>query len=172
MTRRLLASALLIAAVVGCTTPVSSRAPLPGTGTLAARAAGGFHDLQGKSASLASFAGKPLVLSFLSPGQADSEAQLPLLIRLADAYAADGVAFLVAGPSAKPAVLKAWATANDLAFPVWEDRQSAEFDARRFKAVPAHEFRRADATVQHAQEGFMSRGELTERLEALVRGAR
>lgn len=170
MTRRLLASILLATLATGCAMPAAPRAQAPAATVLAARASAGFHDLQGKTTSLATFAGKPVVVSFLTPNQPDCEAQLPLLIRLADAYAAEGVAFVVAGEGAGPAALKAFVAAHQLEFPVWEDRQGQEWRSRGFSAVPAHEFRRRDGSVQHGHQGFMSRGELTEQLEALVSG--
>lgn len=162
-----LAAGLLL---LGCASAGAPRAHLQGPPGLAARAlaeAGGFFDLAGRPASLAELRGKPLVLSFLAPGEADSEAQLPHLIRLAAAYAPAGVAFLVAGERATPASLKAYVATHGLAFPVWEDRAGAEWTRRGFAALPAHEFLRADGAVAHRHDGFMSRGELLAQLEAL-----
>ena len=153
--------------LIGCAATGTPRAAFKAAAPLAVRADGGFFDLAGKPAGLGSFAGKPVVVSFLAPGQDLCEAQLPHLIRLAAAYAPAGIAFLVAGERADQASLKAYVAQHGLAFPVWEDRAGAEWTKRGFTALPAHEFRRADGGVAHAQEGFMSRGELLAQLEAL-----
>lgn len=161
----LLAGAVLI----GCAATGTPRAAFKAPVAPAARAAdaSGFHDLAGKPASLAAFAGSPVVVTFLAPGEPESDAQLPHVIRLADAYAPKGVKWLVSGERASAADLSAFVAAHGLAFPVWEDRDAAEWRRRGFRQLPAHEFRRADGSVQHARDGFMSRGELLEQLEAL-----
>lgn len=156
--------------LVGCAATGTPRALFQPASSLAARTADGFFDLAGKPASLAAFAGKPLVLSFLAPGQDDSEAQLPHLIRLQAAYAPEGVAFLVAGEHATPAGLRAYVAGHGLVFPVWEDRGAAAWRQRGFAKLPAHEFLTASGAVAHSHDGFMSRGELLEQLEALKPG--
>ena len=131
-------------------------------------AAGGFHDLHNKPISLAAFKGKPIVLSFLEPGTHDSEAQLPILIRLADAYDAQGVVFVMAGENASQQALKDYVEIHDLAFNVWEDRTAAEWRKRDFARVPAHEFRLKDGQVWEAFDGFMTRGQMTAAIEGLL----
>ncbi len=153
--------------LIGCAATGTPRAAVKAQAPLAARAADGFFDLAGKPANLAAFQGKPVVVSFLAPGEADSEAQLPHLIRLAGAYEPEGIAFLVAGERATAAELKGYVATHGLTFAVWEDRAGAEWQRRGFKRLPAHEFRKAGGSVQHAHDGFMSRGELLEQLEAL-----
>lgn len=155
--------------LIGCAATGTPRVAFKAQAPLAARAAEGFFDLAGKPASLASFAGKPVVVSFLAPGEEDSDAQLPHLIRLAASYEPEGIAWLVAGERQTAAELKPWVATNGLTFPVWEDRAGAEWTKRGFKRLPAHEFRKAGGAVQHSREGFMSRGELLEQLEALKR---
>ncbi len=141
-------------------------------GPLATRgtAPAGFHDLRNKPISLNTLLGKPVVLSFLEPGHSDSEAQLPILIRLADAYAGDGVAFVLAGENANQSALRAYVITHDLAFPVWEDRAASEWRRRDYNQVPAHEFRDAVGHPHAAHDGFMSRGEMTAAIEALLAG--
>lgn len=160
---------LVGAFLIGCAATGTPRVAVKAPIAPAARAAeaGGFHDLAGKPVGLASFAGKPVVVTFLAPGEPDSDAQLPHVIRLENAYAAEGVKWVVAGERTAPADLKAFVAAHGLTFPVWEDRGAAEWQQRGFRKLPAHEFRRADGGVQHAHDGFMSRGELLEQLEAL-----
>jgi len=132
-----------------------------------ARATAAFVDLQGAPVSLDRFAGQPVVLSFLAPADGDSQAQLPLLIRLAGAYQAEGVVFVVAGEEASLAQLREFKQAHELTIPVWQDKGGAELASRGFGSVPAHQFIDRTGHVAANREGFQSRGQLLEQIEAI-----
>lgn len=157
--------ALLGLALVGCGRPDAPALRQPTAALSVARAQGGFTDLQGQAVSLAQFKGHPVVLSFLGPRHLDSLAQLPHLIRLADAYQKEGVVFVVGG-EAPVSELRKLVSEHGLAFPVWHDAAGQEFQRRGFSQLPAHEFLRADGGVAARHAGFMARGEL---LEAIAR---
>ncbi len=158
---------LLVAAalVAGCGAPAATQVASRGGPTVAAQARSGFLDLQGKPVSLDAFRGQPVVLSFLAPGDWDSGAEVPLLIRLAGAYQPEGVVF-VCGGEGSAATLREFA--RDLPFAVWQDPAGRELASRDFGSVPAHQFIGRDGRVVASREGFLSRGQLTELIEALL----
>ncbi len=153
------------ALVAGCGAPVAGQVAVRVSQTVAAQARSGFVDLQGKPVSLDAFRGRPIVLSFLAPGDRDSGAQVPLLIRLAGAYQPEGVVFVCGGEGSRSALKE---FGRDLPFDVWQDRDGRELAQRDFDAVPAHEFIGRDGRVAASREGFLSRGQLTELIEALL----
>jgi thiol-disulfide isomerase/thioredoxin len=129
---------------------------------------GGFVDLDGNSVSLDSYAGKPVVLAFLSPTDGDSQAEVPLLLRLAGGYAADGVTIIAAGESSSVDALRGFQASAGITFPLWQDATGSELKARGFHGVPAFEFIGRNGSVAGSHEGFASRGELTAGIEGIV----
>lgn len=157
---------LLMASLAGCATPLQRLQPVD---LVQARAVAGFVDLDGHDVALASLKGHPVVLSFLQPDQPDSEAQLPQVIRLADAYQAEGVIWVVATEQATLEGARRYAQAHDLVMPIWVDRDGQELADRHFAAAPAHQFLDRQGRVVKSQAGFMSRGQLLEALAAITR---
>lgn len=135
-----------------------------------AQAAGGFRDLSGNLVSLAQAIGHPVVLSFLSPTNWDSGAEVPQLIRLAGAFQPSGVQFIVVGEGASVQDLLQWATQNQLPFPVWQDPSGIELADRGFQAVPATQFLGAAGTVIRSEAGFLSRGQLLAGIARITQG--
>ncbi|MBM3269042.1 MAG: TlpA family protein disulfide reductase [Candidatus Sericytochromatia bacterium] len=152
------------ALIAGCGVAATPRLAGQQPAASAAQARGGFVDLQGRPVSLDAFKGRPVVLSFLAPGDWDSGAQVPLLIRLAGAYKPEGIAFVCGGEGSQGALRE---LGRELPFDVWQDLGGRELAARGFTGVPAHQFITRDGRVQASREGFLSRGQLTELIEAL-----
>ena len=150
---------LLLVACGGVPAPMTSQSA---SGRLGALATAGFFDLAGNPASLAADLGSPVVLSFLSPADGDSGAELPLLIRLAGAYQADGVRFVVVGEGASAQSLAQWAGDNQLPFPVWQDPSGSGLTDRGFSGVPDTQFIDRNGGVVSSEGGFLSRGQLLE----------
>lgn len=165
--RRLLSGFLLVGLLAGC--GLSPAVPVAPAARAQAQATSGFQTLAGQPVTLASLRGRPVALSFLQPDQGDSEAQLPLIIRLASAYQAEGVAWVVAGEGTSLAALRQYAAAHGLTMLVWADLQGQELARRQFSSTPAHQFLDREGHVVKAHEGFMSRGELLEGLAAITR---
>lgn len=156
-----------VAAVVGA--QVGGNVPAVAAKARAAAArVEAFKDLDGNPAGLARFNGRPVVLSFLSPTDYLSQAQVPHLIRLAGAYQPEGVVFVAAGEKASLQELKDFARQADLGFPLWQDPGAAEFRSRGFTGLPAHQFVDRAGKVVVSRQGFMSRGELLEAIAAIL----
>lgn len=164
--QKLVVFALLGVALAGCGQSAVTSLSQPTASSMQGRAQAGFTDLKGRPVSITQFKGHPVVLSFLNPQQADSQAQLPHLIRLAAAYQSEGVVFVVGGETPKASDLVTFVADHGLTFPVWHDGDGSEFRRRGFSGLPAHEFLRTDGLTASRQQGFMSRGEL---LEAIAR---
>ncbi len=185
MARRTFIALGIAAATAGCGVAAGSMAPMhptmstPVHPTMAAKsvphkasrpvaAAESFKDLDGNPVGLSQFKGRPYVLSFLSPSDNDSQAQVPLLIRLAGAYQSKGVVFVVAGEQASVQELRDFARQSELPFPVWQDPGAAEFRSRGFTGLPAHEFVDATGNFAISRQGFLSRGELLQAIASIL----
>lgn len=164
----LVAAALCLAAC--------AHAPAPTAAMHAAAAhvrgldASGLADLDGNPVSPDDYMGRPLVLAFLGPKSWDSQAEIPNLIRLADAYASEGVAVVGIGEQADVPTLKAFVASSGITFPLWQDPNGNEWHRRGFARVPAFVFIRRDGSQASDHEGFASRGELLEGFEAIANG--
>jgi peroxiredoxin len=163
-----IAGVALLLGLTGCSSTPAGTLTGPRAATVTAATTSSFVDLAGARVSLAKFAGKPIVLTFLTPGDWDSGAQLPHLIRLAAAYQEEGVVFVCAGEKATLADLRKFKTANSLDFPVWQDVGGREFAARGFSKVPAHQFISKAGAVVSEHQGFLSRGELLARIAQIL----
>lgn len=159
-----------IATLVGCgvrppvaPTTVATRAIAHGDASL-----GGFTDLQGRPVSLDSYIGQPIVLTFLSPKNSLSQAEVPLLLRLAGAYQPEGVAFVAVGEDATSAELSDFSNTAELTFPLWQDQDGTELARRRFTGVPATQFIDRQGRVVASKQGFLSKGELLENIAKIV----
>lgn len=159
-------SASLLAACSAAPAGLAPVRPAFVRGPMAAAEAG-FEDLDGQPASVGEALGHPVVLAFLSPSDGDSQAEVPLLLRLAGAYQGDGLQVIAIGEGASVEALRSFQASAQLTFPLWQDPGAAEFAARGFSALPAFQFIDARGQVQAAQQGFMSRGQLTQQIEAL-----
>jgi thiol-disulfide isomerase/thioredoxin len=170
--RHAIAPTLLLAALLlgacGRQAPVTASPRLAAVPKAHAVVRGGFHDLDGRAVSLDSFAGKPVVLAFLAPTDGDSQAEVPLLLRLAGGYAADGVTIVASGESPDVGALRAFEASAGITFPLWQDESGAELKARGFHSVPAFQFIDRNGTANSSHQGFASRGELTAGIEAIV----
>ena len=127
-----------------------------------------FTDLDGTAVALDDYAGHPRVLAFLDPN-GDCPREAVLLLRLADAYAADGVVIIGAGEHASNGALRAFVASAGITFPFWQDPHGQAMAARGFHAVPAFEFIDRDGQVRDRHTGFASRGELTAGIEGILR---
>lgn len=137
--------------------------------SMAAKSVSNFQDLDGQPVSLDQFVGQPIVLVFLGTHTPDADAEIPNLLRLSAAYAPHHVAFVAAGEDASAADLQAYAQANELTFPLWQDPSGLELAKRHMSQLPAHQFIDRTGRVIYAKQGFMSRGEFLTQLEALIR---
>ncbi|MDB5100617.1 MAG: thiol-disulfide oxidoreductase [Cyanobacteria bacterium RYN_339] len=136
---------------------------------LVAKSMSSFQDLDGRAVSLDQFSGQPVVLVFLGTHTPDVDAEIPNLLRLSAAYAPHHVAFVAAGEDASAEALQAFAQANQLTFPLWQDPAGLELAKRHMTQLPAHQFIDRSGKVLASKQGFMSRGELLEQLERLIK---
>ena len=157
---------LLSAGVVSaCSTPPVT--PIAGMMTRMRASSVGFEDLDGAPASLDVALGHPVVLAFLGPDDGDSQADVPLLLRLAGAYEGEGLQVIAVGERASVQALRDFQASEQLTFPLWQDPGAAEWSGRGFGTLPAFQFIDAQGGVQSSAQGFLSRGELTAQIEAL-----
>jgi peroxiredoxin len=163
---RLLVGLMAAALLAGCAHAVAPTSrPVA---SMAVRSVSDFQDLDGRAVSLDRFSGQPVVLVFLGTHTPDADAEIPTLLRLSAAYAPHHVAFVAAGEDASAAELQQYARANDLTFPLWQDPAGLELSKRHMSQLPAHQFIDRSGKVRYSKQGFMSRGEFLEQLEALI----
>ncbi|WP_263357778.1 TlpA family protein disulfide reductase [Acidicapsa ligni] len=129
------------------------------------------RNLQGKDMRLSDLRGKIVVLNFWATWCGPCDAEMPMLVKAADKYKDDNVAFLGVSVDAADTQKKipGYLEKRGISYPIWVG--ATDEDLKRLKlgeAVPATVFLDTDGMVRARILGQMRPGEIEERVEWLL----
>ncbi|HWP63903.1 MAG TPA: TlpA disulfide reductase family protein [Candidatus Binatia bacterium] len=123
----------------------------------------------GKPASLADYAGKPLWLTFGGSWCRDCRVEMPELIETYNRYSGEGLSVLGVFINEPAADTGAYAQRVGIPFPVVSDARGKIASAYRLMGVPTHVFIGRDGLIKDIKIGALAKDEMEAAVAAILR---
>ena len=143
----------------GVEAPTVGKAPTPFSGVT----------YDGKPASLADYAGKPLWLTFGGSWCRDCRVEMPELIETYNRYSGDGLSVLGVFINEPAADTGAYAQRVGIPFPIVSDASGKIASAYRLMGVPTHVFIGRDGLIKEIKIGALAKDEMEAAVQAILR---
>jgi peroxiredoxin len=148
-----------IAPDTGVTAPTVGSSPTPFSGLT----------YDGKPASLADYAGKPLWLTFGGSWCRDCRVEMPELIETYNRYSGEGLSVLGVFINEPAADTGAYAQRVGIPFSIISDANGKIASAYRLMGVPTHVFIGRDGLIRDIKIGALAKDEMEAAVQAILR---
>ncbi len=148
-----------IAPDTGVTAPEVGRPPTPFSGLT----------YDGKPASLADYAGKPLWLTFGGSWCSDCRVEMPELVETYNRYSAEGLSVLGVFINEPASDTGTYAQRVGIPFPIISDASGKIASAYRLMGVPTHVFIGRDGLIKDIKIGALAKNEMEAAVQAILR---
>ncbi|MHB8891615.1 MAG: TlpA family protein disulfide reductase [Candidatus Limnocylindrales bacterium] len=139
--------------------PAVGKAPTPFSGVT----------YDGKPASLADYAGKPLWLTFGGSWCRDCRVEMPELVETYNRYSGEGLVVLGVFINEPAADTGAYAQRVGIPFPIVSDASGKIASAYRLMGVPTHVFIGRDGLIKEIRIGALAKDEMEAAVQSILR---